>query len=225
MITIITTFSYIVCAAIVVFFMANETNKKMLLEKTAGEPENKKKYTCSGYAIGILLLLLVLSGLSGYIVSTKVTSIIGIIEVGVCFFAVLGAAVIDLKLRVIPNFIPFSLVIIRLFILVYEFFFVENAVEYLISSLVGGFLCVVMLSIANKIVNEGIGGGDIKLLAAIGFVCGIYVVFSVLLIALVVCTCVSGILLFFKKKTKKDHIPFGPFIFVGYLIMCLFTLY
>lgn len=233
---IITTVLYGVLSAIVIFLMKCETNKRLKsnqpenientnIEDTDIVNQSVKPYQPSATMYICMAVLVAISALCGFIVSNHAVSVIAIIEIGACYLATLGAAVIDLKTRTIPNYIPLALIGIRLVIFVFEMIYVDYAISYLISSLIGCFLCGLVLIIANRVSKGGIGGGDIKLLSSIGFMCGIYVVFSGLLLALICCIIVSGVLMVLKKQKSKDHLPFGPFIYVGFVIMCLFTLY
>ena len=167
----------------------------------------------------------VLSALCGYRMTGRVLLLRGMIELGVCYFAALAAAVVDLKTRTIPNYLPLSVVAVRLGVFVYELICDDMATQYLLSSLLGCFLCFVVLVIANRVSHGGIGGGDIKLLSSIGFACGFYVVCATMMVALISCIVLSAVLLTLKKRTLQDSLPFGPFIFIGLCAVCLFNLY
>lgn len=207
--------------------MGIETNKKLKSIRPNENDDSIKvaPYKIKGMTVSFACVLVALSAISGYVVSQNAISILANIELGVCYMAVLAAAIIDLKTRTIPNFIPFTLICVRLLIFIYEIIFVDAALSYLVSSLIGCFLCALLLIIANKISKGGIGGGDIKLLSCIGLMCGIYVVFSTLLLSLIACIIVSVVFLILKKKTTTEHLAFGPFIYIGLTAMCLFTLY
>jgi leader peptidase (prepilin peptidase)/N-methyltransferase len=60
----------------------------------------------------------------------------------------------------------------------------------------------------------GMGGGDIKLMAATGLFLGPYVLFD--LFVGVLLGSISGIyLIAVKGRSRKDLIPFGPFLVMG----------
>lgn len=59
----------------------------------------------------------------------------------------------------------------------------------------------------------GIGGGDIKLMAALGFTVGYYALVPILFI-----TAISAILLAIRQKEK--NVPLGSFLFIGYIFFC-----
>lgn len=217
---------YGVTAAFVCVFMARITNKQLrVCHPDDIEDENVKPYAMGAAFWTACAAISAASAASGYMIAAKVISPVAIIELSMCYFAVLAAAIIDYKTKTIPNLIPAMLVLGRVMIFVYELIFEDSAFGFFTSSLVGALLCMLLLTVANKMSKGGIGGGDIKLLASIGFVCGIYVVISSMLLALVSCIVVSGLLLALKKCSMKDHVPFGPYIYMGYLIMCLLTLY
>lgn len=226
MIPVIIACIYGVAAACVCVFMAHFTNKQLrVCHPDDIENENVKPYTLGTAFWIVCAAISAVSAAAGYMIATKVVSPVAIVELSICYFAALAAAIMDYKTKMIPNIIPVTLVLGRVVIFIYELVFTDSAVGYFISSLVGALLCILLLVIANKMSHGGIGGGDIKLLGSIGFVCGLYVVMSSLLLALISCIAVSGLMLALKKCSAKDHVPFGPFIYMGYLIMCLLTLY
>ena len=228
MIPIITTVIYAILSVAVILVMRIVTNKRLISIQPCENNEetiSASPYKMNGVSICVICILVFVSALCGYMISKNTVSILANIQIGACYMATLAAAIIDLKTRTIPNFIPIFLVCARALIFIYEIIFTNAAISYLISSLLGCFLCGLLLIIANKISKGGIGGGDIKLLSCIGLMCGIYVVFSTLLLSLLACIIISVVLLLLKRKNPKDHLPFGPFIYLGLTIMCLFTLY
>lgn len=224
---VLTTIAYAVFSIAVVLLMRSETNKRLnsIQPHENDEAINATPYKLDGKSVLVYSILVCVSALAGYIISRNTVSILATVQIGICYMSALAAAIIDFKTKTIPNYIPISLLCCRALIFIYEIIFTDSALSYLVSSLIGCFLCALLLIIANRISKGGIGGGDIKLLACIGLMCGVYVVFSTLLLSLLACIVVSVILLLLKKKTSKDNLPFGPFIYLGLTIMCLFTLY
>ena len=90
--------------------------------------------------------------------------------------------------------------------------------DMLIASLLGGGL-LLLIAVASQ---GGMGGGDIKFAAALG----IWLGWQCLLLALLLSFVLGGIgslsLLLFKLKSRKDFIPFGPFIALGALLSLLY---
>lgn len=138
------------------------------------------------------------------------------------YLAVLAAAQIDMKLYIIPNEIPVFLFGCKLLVLVLMFFLDESVKEEIIGSLLGCIICFIILTIAGLCSHGGIGKGDIKLLSALGFACGAYPVFVTLTGALICCSAVALLLIILKKVSWKEHFPFAPFIYLGYLIMIVY---
>jgi len=70
--------------------------------------------------------------------------------------------------------------------------------------------------------RDGMGGGDIKLLAMIGTITGwkgvIFTIFASSLIG----SCVGITMMLIKKKNVKFAIPFGPFLSAGAIIYVFF---
>lgn len=240
MISIINTVAWMFLSVAVIFFMSIRTNKEILKQNTSCNidvSENEKQPNCDNkdlsptirpYSISKLsictcVLLTVVSGVTGYIVSMTGTSVEAVILLGISYLVLLGAAIIDYKLHIIPNYFPLILVIARVLCLLYEMIFTYQALEYLISSLIGCFACFLLLMIAGKISKGGIGYGDVKLLSALGFACGLFKVLTSLIISLIICLIVSLIFVALKKKTIKDHMSFGPFIYFGFLIVLIFN--
>ncbi len=226
MLPIIMAIIYTIMSVAIVLLMSIKTNKRL----TGIQPDENDElikstpYTTKEIAI-VTLILAIISAICGYMISKNAISLIANIQIGVCYMASLAAAVIDIKTHTIPNFITISIICVRVLVFIYEVIFTDTALSYLLSSVVGCLLCAILLIIANRVSKGGIGGGDIKLLSGIGLMCGIYVVFSTLLLSLIACVIVSAILVAVKKKKIKEHLPFGPFIYLGMVVMCAFTLY
>lgn len=225
MIPVISTVALAVLSVIVAVAMKYETNRRLKSIQPHNIENTSIPYGSGGRMFLYVCIFIGVSAICGYVISIHTISLIGMIEIAVCYLAALAAAIIDLKTKTIPNYIPAILIAVRLIILIYEIIYVESAMSYFISSLIGCFLCALLLVIANRISKGGIGGGDIKLLSSIGFMCGVYVVFSTLFLALVSCIVFTLIRLLLKKNTLKDQLPFGPFIYIGFTTMCLLSLY
>jgi len=59
------------------------------------------------------------------------------------------------------------------------------------------------------------GGGDIKWMASLGFLLGLWKTVMALMVAFVVGALISICLIVLKIKGRKDYIPFGPFLGLG----------
>jgi leader peptidase (prepilin peptidase)/N-methyltransferase len=66
------------------------------------------------------------------------------------------------------------------------------------------------------------GGGDIKLMGAMGAFLGLRAAVLALLISFILGGIIGLLLIVFKIKSRKDYIPFGPFLALGTIIAMLF---
>lgn len=82
-----------------------------------------------------------------------------------------------------------------------------------------GFVCVsVPMLVIAWIVPGGFGGGDIKLMAAAGFLLGVKAIVVAFFIGLVLGGGYGIIALLLKKKGRKEHFAFGPCLSIGIAI-------
>ncbi len=134
----------------------------------------------------------------------------------------LAAMIIDMRTHTIPNLIVLASLGIGAIILLIEFLLArETFVMMLIMSGAGLFGCVVLFYLLSRLTKEGMGMGDVKLVAAMGWLLGIAQTLTAVLFALILCTLTAVFLIFGKKKNKNDSVPFGPFLFFGYIILLL----
>ena len=183
---------------------ASEEAKVVELEmKKIGFGETKKEYGARMYAVAILGAAL--SGLAGWFFGLTPEVLIYFV-----FFALLTMiALIDLDTMEIPpvlNAIILGLGVISIF---------TNPEVTIVQRLIG-FICISgFMFLVNLIVNGAFGGGDIKLMAAAGFLLGWKGVLSAFLIGIFVGAAVGIVLIARRKKGGKEHIPFGPSLCVG----------
>ena len=87
----------------------------------------------------------------------------------------------------------------------------------------GGILGVIALISLLLLKKEGMGGGDIKLMAMTGFFVGWEITLLSLILAVYMAAIVILLLIAFKLLKRGDHIPFGPFLSIGIIISLLFS--
>jgi leader peptidase (prepilin peptidase)/N-methyltransferase len=63
--------------------------------------------------------------------------------------------------------------------------------------------------------KEAMGGGDVKLMAMVGSFLGIKLTLLAIFLGSVFGAIVGGILILSRLKTRKDYIPFGPYLGLG----------
>ncbi|KEK23578.1 prepilin peptidase [Bacillus gaemokensis] len=122
----------------------------------------------------------------------------------------------DLLYMIIPNrillFFTCVFVIERIFIPLFPWW----------DGLVGSGIIFVLLYLVQIIYPNGLGGGDVKLLALLGFIIGTKAIFITLCFASCLSLCFFGIGISLKRVTARQALPFGPFIAlgtIGYLVM------
>lgn len=91
-------------------------------------------------------------------------------------------------------------------------------VEMFIASLLGGGLLLIIAIISRG----GIGGGDIKFVAALALWLGWQQTLLAIFLSFLLGGVVGSILLLLRLKQRKDMIPFGPSIAVAAYIASLF---
>ncbi|MFP4444982.1 MAG: prepilin peptidase [Desulfosudaceae bacterium] len=131
------------------------------------------------------------------------------------FLAVLIVVVfVDMDYQIIPDVITLPGIVIFFSAAV-----LTGRLEWM-SSLLGiivggGILYLVALAYWLVKGAEGMGGGDIKLLAMIGAWCGISGVIFTLLIGSVTGTLVSAVIIIAYRQNLQYRLPFGPFLALG----------
>lgn len=132
------------------------------------------------------------------------------------FIFLLGA--IDLKHRRIPNLYVGAAVIFRT-----VFIIVQGIAEYDLAgiffrSVIGLAAGGIITGLAYVISRKGIGSGDVKMFAVIGYFAGEVAVIDILVYSTLFC-CICGIVLLVTKKCgKKDSIPMAPFAYAGTML-------
>lgn len=163
----------------------------------------------------------ILNGFIYLLIFTAFGCSINFIFVSVLSSLLIVISVIDYRYTIIPNrLVMFGLItgLIYRFILPsflgFDSLWSDGVLGLLIG---GGFFLLVSI-----IFNNGMGGGDIKLMGMLGFFIGTNKIIMVIFLSFFIGTLFALPLLLFKKKSRKETIPFGPFIAVSTLITMLY---
>jgi leader peptidase (prepilin peptidase)/N-methyltransferase len=81
----------------------------------------------------------------------------------------------------------------------------------------GLFLLMAILSVV-MLKREGMGGGDIKLIAMLGAFLGWHAVLVTIFLAAVLGASVGLALILLRRKGRREPLPFGPFLALGALL-------
>lgn len=123
-------------------------------------------------------------------------------------------AVIDFEHEIIPD---------RLLITAFAFGIIYNIFFGDYISVIIGFLAVSLVLYLIAILSKGgIGGGDIKMMAAFGFCLGWQKIVLALFLGSFVGSVAAIYMMAFKNYSGKTKIPFGPFLAIGIYISILY---
>lgn len=141
-------------------------------------------------------------------------------------YCLIVLSVIDFKLLIIPDRFSIGLTILGLLVFYLNPAFSGSATAKFVQALIGGsvgFFGLWGMAVIGSIVfkKEAMGGGDIKLLAAVGTITGLEGVISTLMISSLAGLIYYSALALLKKNPKNKTIPFGPFISLGLFINIL----
>lgn len=132
-----------------------------------------------------------------------------------CLIAI---TVMDLKEQIIPDSVVlciFGFSVVHKILL----HFFSDIPFPLWDSLLGLLLAGLLFVLIVIFSGGGMGEGDVTLIAALGFVVGLRMIFLVIFFSFILGALISIFLLGTGLKTRKDPIPFGPFIVLGYFIV------
>lgn len=138
----------------------------------------------------------------------------------ICMFSLMLVFSIDYRFELIADE---SHIIIALTGIINIFFNLGNWFDYLIGAVIGGgsfyLLGLLALWIYKK---EGMGFGDVKLMAALGLLFGIKNILVITILSFALAAVISIVLIIFKVKKIDSYIPFGPFIVIATIGVMLF---
>ena len=155
----------------------------------------------------------------------KNTTTVNFIKLYVLFVIIAAAAVVDYKRHIIPNVLILFGLVFRSGVYAYEILSKAELKNILLNDLIGLAVGFGILAAASLLTRGSVGFGDAKLMGVTGIIAGSFCTYSTLLASLIVSTAVSLIGLARKKIGRKDSIPFGPCIAIGYIIALLLTSY
>lgn len=166
-----------------------------------------------GWPIGAMLgaisvLLLCVYELPGYY-----------IQLADLMLTLIVIAVIDIKRRIIPDYVTISFLLAQLaavFCVAQENISVWNI---LVSAVI-----LLVLILVSRLSKEQIGMGDVKLITAVNLIYGLpFTVYS-LLLAMIAILFFAIPLLIMKKIKLKSQLPFAPFYLTGVLAYIILNL-
>jgi leader peptidase (prepilin peptidase)/N-methyltransferase len=136
--------------------------------------------------------------------------------------SLLAIAFIDLQHKIIPDVLSLSGIIVGFVFSLLPF----SSLSW-IDSLIGivgggGFLLLVGLAFEKMTGREGMGMGDVKMLAMIGAWMGWRALLFIILLSSLTGSLIGGALLLLSRQGVRTRIPFGPYLALGTLIYLFF---
>ena len=164
------------------------------------------------FLVTLILSLLINNGLV-YLLDFNVTTIIYML----CVPLFITAAVVDFKQQLIPDMVDIFLGVLGLINLLFN---LNNCVSLALGALFGG-LSFLLLGFIAKVVykKEGMGLGDVKLMAAIGLIVGLKNIVTISLFSFFIAAAYAIVLLIFKSISlifKLSSINFLQVSIVSY---------
>lgn len=149
---------------------------------------------------------------------------LGLALLGYCavFSALLVTAVIDWRTMEIPDSMWITVLVGAIAVYIDEI--IKNGFDWhcLVERVIGFFAASGVLFILALITKGGMGGGDIKLMAACGFLLGWKVVLLALVMGGVIGTLYLIILAVKNKGKVPRAVPFGPHLALA-VVICMFV--
>ena len=176
------------------------------------------------------LVLIALCNLTIYFVGTNYMSYIYMVLMSMLIVAL----VIDFKMQLIPDTVQVVILALGIIVTAVDY---TNWLNHIIGMAIGGGIFV-LIAVFSKIVfrKEGMGMGDIKLMAGLGLIFGIKtlpssfmdffaqaeIILTITVIAFFFAAIVAIVLIATNKTDKSQYMAFGPYIVIATILIILF---
>lgn len=158
-------------------------------------------------------IFLILFNLLIYMNGLQILSVIYMVAI----FALAIVFSVDYRIQLIPDETHAIIVLLALVNLLFN---LSSWSSYLLGALVGGGVFYILGILALVIYKkEGMGFGDVKLMAGLGLLFGLKNILVIALMSFAIGAVISVLLITLKKKKMDSYIPFGPFIVIGALLV------
>lgn len=128
------------------------------------------------------------------------------------------AAAVDGQTHIIPNAAPLTMVVGALLNLLLLYLHIgSRAGGFVFSCLVAGMLTFALMFFASVLTKGGLGMGDVKLLGALGLLCGLGCIIGTLFSATILAVLAAVYLMVRRRAGWKYAMPFGPFLYIGFM--------
>lgn len=135
---------------------------------------------------------------------------------------VFTAAVIDFQVKKIPNKIVLILLAVRTVFITWGIIFENDSLKLsILRAVIGMVLGGGIMLICMFFSKGGVGAGDMKLFAVIGFCFGLTGIVQVMIYSLLISAVFCIGLLIFQKAKMRTTVPMAPFILTGLTVYYL----
>ena len=133
------------------------------------------------------------------------------------------AAILDVKTKRIPNSLILAMLFAWVSVMTPKLFIdTDAAIVLLMESALGFAIGGGLFLLVYLVSRQGLGGGDVKFMAAVGLYLRISGILSAIFCVTVLASLVGLILILLKKIGRKDTIPLAPFLYAGILTAIFF---
>jgi leader peptidase (prepilin peptidase)/N-methyltransferase len=181
--------------------------------RTCGEPISARyplvELACGGLWLGMALRFGASWALPAYLVLVS---------------ALLALALIDLDTFLLPNRIVYPLTVALVALLGLAALLEDDGSAY-VRALLGGLAAFAFFLTVHLIAPRGMGFGDVKLSFSLGVALGWLswgTVFLGLFLGFLLGALVGMVLIATGIRSRRDHVPFGPFLAAGAVLAILF---
>lgn len=186
----------------------------------------------TGFKLDIVysLVLIVIFNLTIYFVGTTYMSYIYMILISMLVVAL----VIDFKMQLIPDTVQAVILLLGIIVTAVDY---TNWLNHIIGMVTGGAIFLLIAAFSLVVFRkEGMGMGDVKLMAGLGLIFGIKgmpngvldffnqaeVIFTITVISFFMAAIVAIILIATKKTEKSQYMAFGPYIVIATVLVIFF---
>ncbi len=160
------------------------------------------------------LILSVLNGAAWALAGLLTEHLTPTLLTSVLFSTAVLIAIIDLRIRIIPNELLLGMVVVGLAFQAVQFGFTA----ILISGICMIAMIVFFTVVAGMVGFDKVGAGDVKLAGAMGLALGYPNIITALIIMSVVFLLFSLVGIAIRKLTLKSMLPFAPFMMIGMVV-------
>jgi leader peptidase (prepilin peptidase)/N-methyltransferase len=173
-------------------------------------PEHEEGVVARGIDWRTVLVVVAGAGLAGGLVLrwSEPRDLALLAVVGVALVVLLAT---DLDQRLLPDLLTLPLIGYAALLLVLDLSPLLAGKELaLVSGVAAGIGAPLLLLVSDRLLHGDLGGGDVKLAAAVGLLAGVTRLLSGFLVASVAFAAVLLVLIAFRRLGLRSAVPFGP---------------